>query len=466
MAKKWLQTPRHLEEPEREYVAKRRKGLPSLISEAAAVAVQIPTRTIKVRRNDGGGVGVIYEVIVAEGQVVEGEIRDQDVDTSQITILAPGTVVADLGVANAEGRLVANDLLQPSLLRRRRPPPPKRKGGPGRGKKKVMFQQIAPDVNQAVAVNTTGVASDGTTIMVDSLGEMVTPSGLVDGEDDEGDEDEDGEIVEDDGEGDDDREEGELSDDDVNMQDHNSTFQPSTSIPPTSIPPVSTPPTFIPPLSIPPLTSVPLPSIPPDSRSSILPDIIQESTIENLPHTEIVRRPSVETNIIQPELEQVNNVTPMIPDLPQQIPSVMVDQSSLPAPLQVSQFHNDQLTNTVMEGICPPYQNLDDIAPVMEPFTPPIEKTFEPIFAAENTLPALNNLPDNHDQPYTSLPSYEPMTNTNSTSPDVDAATVPTPVNDALPLLPPVLESVGNGGIVEKPMQNEPTNIEDQIDSI
>lgn len=218
-AKKWSHVPAHLEEPEREYLAKRRKGLPSLHTTLALqAAINIPalaaTRKAKVMKADADGNMTVYEVLVPEGQVVEGEIQ-QDAEMADVTLerAAPGTIIDGVGIANAEGVIVANDLLQPQAPPRRRNMPPKRvkKGGPGRGRKKVMFtaegQAAAastPGGTAAVAAPVTTGGAAGEPMDVDAVQKDGEGDGDGDGEDGEG----EGEDDDDD----DDREEGEISD--------------------------------------------------------------------------------------------------------------------------------------------------------------------------------------------------------------------------------------------------------------
>ncbi|KAF2003917.1 hypothetical protein P154DRAFT_519817 [Amniculicola lignicola CBS 123094] len=142
--KKYVKVARHLEEPEPEFLAKRRKGLPSQY----AATLPTPMRETKVQKTDAEGNVNIYKVLVPEGQTVEGEVHEADVIAVEIAPaeVAPGTVVEGVGVVNAEGVVVANDLTQ-ITPRNRRPPPPKPKkkkgrpkGIPGR-KKKVAFAE-------------------------------------------------------------------------------------------------------------------------------------------------------------------------------------------------------------------------------------------------------------------------------------------------------------------------------------
>ncbi|KAF1958859.1 hypothetical protein CC80DRAFT_441582 [Byssothecium circinans] len=145
--KKWVKVARHLEEPEPEYLAKRRKGLPSQYA-VGEVAMHVPAmRETKVKKTDAEGNVVVYKALVPEGQALEGEIQEADVVVEAAPVVAvPGTVVEGVGVVNAEGVVVANDIMQQTPPRRRPPPPKKkRKSGPGRGKKKVVFVEGAPE---------------------------------------------------------------------------------------------------------------------------------------------------------------------------------------------------------------------------------------------------------------------------------------------------------------------------------
>lgn len=220
LSKKWSQVPSHLEKPEREFLAKRRKGLPSLHTQMAlqaanAAASSAPTRKTKVMKADANGNTTVYEVLVPEGQTVEGEVADDTVMADAAPMqAAPGTVIEGVGIANAEGVIVATDLLQQQQPQRRKPIPPRRirKGGPGRGKKKVMFNAeeghytAIPSTPGGAANTATSSAgndnTDGSAMDIDSTPK---PEDNDDGDDDEGDDGEEGDD-------DDDREEGEVSD--------------------------------------------------------------------------------------------------------------------------------------------------------------------------------------------------------------------------------------------------------------
>ncbi len=136
-AKKWSLIPRENEGPEPEYLAKRRKGLPSIYTSATPHArTSGNMRKTKIRKVDSEGNQSVWDVLVPEGQTVDGELVEEEASPTQTQIPAPGTVIEGVGIANADGVVVAGDLAVPANPRRR-PLPPKRKfKGPGRGKKK------------------------------------------------------------------------------------------------------------------------------------------------------------------------------------------------------------------------------------------------------------------------------------------------------------------------------------------
>jgi len=145
--KKYVKVARHNEAPEPEYLAKRRKGLPSQYMNGQA---QAPLRETKVKKLDAEGNIAVYKVLAPEGQAVEGEVAPTDAAIKVAPVIAaPGTVVEGVGVVNAEGIVVANDILQQTPPRRRPPPPKKKKtkhiprAGPGRGRKRVDFVEGA-----------------------------------------------------------------------------------------------------------------------------------------------------------------------------------------------------------------------------------------------------------------------------------------------------------------------------------
>jgi hypothetical protein len=117
-AKSWKQIPRHLEASDVEYLAKRRKGVITITARGSAPGPTLVKTTVK--RTDAVGNEYVQDVVVPQGQHVEGEVIAQ-------------TVIPDPNV-DASAALAT---------------PPKRKGpvsrkkvkGPGRGRKK---KPIAP----------------------------------------------------------------------------------------------------------------------------------------------------------------------------------------------------------------------------------------------------------------------------------------------------------------------------------
>ena len=215
VAKRWAVVPKDMEGPEPEFLAKRRKGLPSIYTGATGpLGNTAQMRKTKIRKLDTEGNSYIWEVLVPEGQAVEGEIVEEETSPTQAP--APGTVVEGLGVVNAEGVVIARDQAMPTV-NRRRPPPPKRKAkGPGRGrKKKVAFTS---GTEGAATANGFSAALNGSTTGVDEGKSAKTEHGIQDGDTEMGDENvlQEGEEGSEEGsegeEGEDgDREEGELS---------------------------------------------------------------------------------------------------------------------------------------------------------------------------------------------------------------------------------------------------------------
>ena len=211
VAKRWAVVPRHLEGPEPEFLAKRRKGLPSVYSGVTGVVGGTgQMRKTKVRKIDASGNATVLDVLVPEGQTVEGEIVEEE--TTSTAALAPGTVVDGVGVANAEGVVIAGDQVLPTPPRRRPPPPKRKPKGPGRGRrKKVGFVSITSTHGTGVKPEDLAPGGGENTLHVTNGQdtkedvEMREDSVLQDG--DEGSEDDDEGEEGDDG----DREEGELS---------------------------------------------------------------------------------------------------------------------------------------------------------------------------------------------------------------------------------------------------------------
>ncbi|MCJ1248629.1 hypothetical protein MMC30_005847 [Trapelia coarctata] len=218
VAVKWTQVSKEMEEPEMEFLAKRRKGLPLVYGGlTGSQSNPIQMRKIKVRRINEDGKSYVYEVLAPEGTTVEGEVVEGDEVTTEAP--APGTIVEGVGVANAEGVVIAGDQVVPTPPRRR-PPPPKRKAkGPGRGRKKrPTGTDGASAINGTLHPSSAGVegrtagaegGEDSTLTGQGTTNEDIEIGGdsmMQDGEEGSEDDDEEGD------EGDDgDREEGELS---------------------------------------------------------------------------------------------------------------------------------------------------------------------------------------------------------------------------------------------------------------
>jgi hypothetical protein len=215
--KRWAQLARAQEESNPEFLAKRREGLPSI--HRIPIVDTATLRQVKVRRVDANSQPVIYEVLVAEGKVVDGEVTEVLAEDDALVVKpAAGTLITGLGVANEHGMIIYSEPPAP-LFGRGRPAPAKRKGamkkGPGRGRKKVDFERERAQKTAAAAeAKAAGIEQADTDVKMENTdGGAATPApGEEDGEDGEDDEDEeeDGEVDAD-GEGDDDREEGELT---------------------------------------------------------------------------------------------------------------------------------------------------------------------------------------------------------------------------------------------------------------
>ncbi|KAK0111426.1 hypothetical protein ONS95_001786 [Cadophora gregata] len=187
-AKSWKQVPRHLEGADVVYLAKRRKGLVT----ASSKPLPVPTVTkATVKRIDAAGNEYVQDIVVPQGQVVEGEVL------SQTQIPDPN---APVGLAPVQ-----------ATPPRPRPKSKKKAKGPGRGrKKKPVAPTSAPQVPLAVGAaplpTTEGtVGPDGIKL------EKETSSTPVSNEDTEmgegsaaNSDDDDGEDGEDGDEGDDD----------------------------------------------------------------------------------------------------------------------------------------------------------------------------------------------------------------------------------------------------------------------
>ena len=215
LAVRWTQVPKEMEEPEMEFLARRRRGLPSVYGVATGV-IGNPTqmRKRKVRKADEEGRSYVYEVLAPEGAVVEGETFEEEEGMTEAP--APGTVVEGVGVANARGIVVAGAQILPTPPRRR-PPPPKRKAkGPGRGRKKrpsdvnglTNISATLYATNNAVERTSDGISEIDLTnkdVGIDDT-ELGDESTMQHGEEASDEDDDDGEEGEEE-----EREEGELS---------------------------------------------------------------------------------------------------------------------------------------------------------------------------------------------------------------------------------------------------------------
>ncbi|KAL9124117.1 MAG: hypothetical protein Q9217_006519 [Psora testacea] len=150
IAHRWTLVPGDAEGPKLEFLAKRRKGLPPVYSGlTVSMGGAGQMRKTKVRKVDADGNNYIWEVLVPEGQTVDGEvIEDEAIPTLPP---APGTVVEGLGVVNHEGVVIAGEQAAPATSRRRPPIPKKRKHGPGRGRKKKI--EPIPGVDRPAPMN-------------------------------------------------------------------------------------------------------------------------------------------------------------------------------------------------------------------------------------------------------------------------------------------------------------------------
>ena len=143
LIRRWTLVPKHLEGPEPEFLAKRRKGLPSFYAGMmGASGTPGNMRKTKIKKIDSEGNVLVWDVLVPEGQTVEGEILEEEPVMTEAP--APGTIVEGVGVVNSDGVVIAGDQILPTPPRRK-PPPPKRKGkGPAKGKRKrVGFVSIS-----------------------------------------------------------------------------------------------------------------------------------------------------------------------------------------------------------------------------------------------------------------------------------------------------------------------------------
>ncbi|GBF66530.1 hypothetical protein TMEN_9250 [Trichophyton mentagrophytes] len=197
-AMKWTALPRTVELPEVEFLAPRRSGLPSLYgagaqsNAATAAGSSTPMRKTKFKKIDPTtGIISIYEAWVPEGYQVEGEIIQEaqviaeNPDAKVVNVEpAPGTVVADIGVVNQDGVVVATaegSSVMPKANKGKR----KLKAGKAKSRKKVMFAS-GDGTGQPEAPGAEGPANPS----VSENG--ATPSGTVSVPEDEEEDEEEG----------------------------------------------------------------------------------------------------------------------------------------------------------------------------------------------------------------------------------------------------------------------------------
>jgi hypothetical protein len=139
-ARAWKLIPRHLEGPDVEYLAKRRKGVVTVSKKSANSAPQVMTKAT-VKRMDAAGNEYVQDVVVPQGQPVDGEVLSQRV------------------IQNPNGPALADGSLVPS--KRKIPPPRKKSKGTGKSKKKkvspptsVPQDNGAPESSEGAGVGT------------------------------------------------------------------------------------------------------------------------------------------------------------------------------------------------------------------------------------------------------------------------------------------------------------------------
>lgn len=214
VVQRWVPLSKGEEEPEVEYLAKRRNGLPTLYGGVGTEAPTTSSRKIKVKKIDDNGNIYFLDVLAPEGAVIEGEVQEANDIVTRTP--APGTVIEGVGVANSEGVVIAKGDATPTPLKRKPPPPKRKPKGPGRGRKKKVVIENATDGGPSAvdALNTTIANADGTiasnkaggALDETGAGEETPAHGADEGSEEDDDEGEEGDDA--------DREEGELSDGD------------------------------------------------------------------------------------------------------------------------------------------------------------------------------------------------------------------------------------------------------------
>jgi hypothetical protein len=138
-ARAWKLIPRHLEGPDVEYLAKRRKGIVTITKKSANSAPTVMTKAT-VKRMDAAGNEYVQDVVVPQGHPVDGEVLSQ-------------RVIQDPNAAPGDGLLVPS--------KRKIPPPRKKSKGTGKSKKKklnpptsVPVPTGAPEIAEGAAAPT------------------------------------------------------------------------------------------------------------------------------------------------------------------------------------------------------------------------------------------------------------------------------------------------------------------------
>lgn len=214
-AKAWKPIPRHMEGPDIEYLAKKRKGLVPMKANPAPVVATLTKTTVK--RIDAAGNEYVQDVVVPHGQQVEGEVIAQ-------TLIPDPSASAD------------SFTVQPTPTKRKGGGSKKKLKGPGRGRKKK--QQVAPtSVPETVHVGGTvqsgalaegAVGPDGVKIEADANATQTDTETQTQNEDTEMG---DGSMANSDEDEGDEGEDGEDGDEDEGSDAQNSPSKPSRSSP-------------------------------------------------------------------------------------------------------------------------------------------------------------------------------------------------------------------------------------------
>lgn len=456
--KKWKHVPDSQLEPEHkhfEFLAKRRKGLPSLYGPDAIDIASIPTRRTKVKRTNPQGLVFIYEVLIGEGQTIDGEIpatlpEEELAALPASLILGPGTVIEGLGVANDEGVVVV-DQLRPLTAPRRSKSSTKKKGGPGRGKKRVTFTnpdgstyttvvpnatKIVPQPGQTVKhvakgeVATADISKEEAARLAAERGGTATPG--EDGEDgDDGDDDDEDDDDGDDDEDDDDREDGEVSDDEGT---------PAHSVVPQSAP------------AQPSLIDTESNKL--DSETKIqassthaLNDAVNHSTSDGVDSeitqqtqqvaTEPIATNGLTSNSSHEDVLMQDTATEAVPPITEAETETEVDLPLTEHPAPVHDTALDEAAANVTSE--------ENLVPIEE--TTPVAAAITNIPATEPLLPPVDN--DSAPPAAPVLPTLQPTVDVAPPAAEIIGPDASAMVEDApiLPILPPVAEIAGKLGI-------------------